>query len=109
MTRRQFWYDRDGNPITIEEAERLLSSDLLRRVAVSEISDNYAVSTVHTVLDQGLGIVGVEPPLIFETAVFKRGDGLIHTYRSPNEVAARAAHDRAVAWVKNGAPPDDEP
>lgn len=60
------WYDRQGRPITMEEAEPLLIDVAYKRVAVTEIGP-YTVSTVWLGLDHNYR---GGPPLIFETMVF---------------------------------------
>lgn len=87
-----FWYDADGQPVTQEEAERLLGSE--RRVAVTQVGSQ-EVSTVHLVLDHGHGMGG--PPLIFETMVFPECEVCV---RTPNRHAALAAHDQVVAELR---------
>ncbi len=103
-----YWYDRQGKPISIEQAEVLLGDMDARRVALTEVGGGVVVSTVHLVLDHGFPFIDSlddvrkpRPPLIFETAVFRNGlddtrDVDIYG-RAPTEAAALAMHDQAIA------------
>lgn len=99
------WYDRHGQPITVEQAEQLLANTDARRVALDRIGE-HEVSTVHLVLDQRLGSSPV--PLIFETMVFRATtDHEIDDCelcdmceRTPTEQAALAMHDQVCARVR---------
>jgi hypothetical protein len=88
-------YARDGNPISLEEFSALLARGLdYSRVAHTVLDDGVSVSTVWTGMDYNF--FGEGPPLIFETMVFGGTlDG--YQWRYPNEVAALAGHDQAVA------------
>lgn len=103
MTGGQFWYDADGNPIDIDEAERLLSRD---RIVARDTINGLLVSTVHLVLDHNLTCAG--PPLIYETAVFAPPgtDGAV-LWRTPTRHAALAVHDQVCAAARDGVPIDD--
>lgn len=94
------WYDRQGRPISIEQAEALLRDIDARRVAFTTIGAR-EVSTVHLVLDQSLGVPlfgerGV--PLIFETMTFPDCD---ICERTATEAAALAMHDQVCAQVRD--------
>lgn len=60
------WYNRDGEPISMEEAHWLLADQEARRVGLDQIGP-YMVSTVFLVLDHGLG---QGKPVLYETMVF---------------------------------------
>jgi hypothetical protein len=98
MSHRDLWYDRGGNPIT-PEAWSILHDDFAYvMVAKTPIGDDAEVSTVWVGLDHNF--LGEGPPLIFETMIFGSPlDG--HCWRYPNEVAALAGHDQAVASVRD--------
>lgn len=104
---RPLWYDRNGNPISVDEAELLLQDISARRVAWTEIGDA-KISTVHLVLDHGLpdyasiaDVTRPRPPMIFETAIFDANDEISDVYgRAPTEEAALAMHDQACAEVR---------
>jgi hypothetical protein len=95
MTR---WYDMDGNELhDMDEVERLLINADARRIAFTELGD-VRVSTILLVLDHNFG---PGPPMIFETMIFGGGEELDGwCERTPNKIAALAAHDRAVAYVR---------
>lgn len=93
-----FWYDADGNPVSRDRAEQLLTSD--DRILAQDNIGAVMVSTVHTVLDYGLGMGG--PPLIYETATFERRHGAVVGYwRTPTKHAALATHDQACAAARD--------
>lgn len=95
------WYDKDGNPIGIERANRILGDHDYRRVAQETVGP-YWVSTVLLVLDHNFG---VGPPLIFETMVFvQEGEdeeisNLVWRYSTLGE--AQEGHRAAVAMMKD--------
>lgn len=93
------WYDIDGQPITIEEAERLLGDIEARRIAVTDLGDGRELSTVHLVLDHNY--FGDGPPMIFETMLFPECDPCI---RTPTKHAALAAHDQVLAELREETP-----
>jgi hypothetical protein len=107
-------YDRDGNPITIEEWGRLWESEVYRRVALTRIGlppDDVSISTVWLGIDHSY--MGEGPPIIFETMVF--GGSLDQeTWRYASARAAQIGHDEVVKLVKTEldvtsvSHPDDE-
>jgi hypothetical protein len=103
MTAGGRWFDYDGNPITIEEWDRLFRDFERRQVARTELGD-VSVSTVWLGLDHRMPppLSKPGPPLIFETMIFGGGDDLDeHCWRWPNQHAALAGHDQAVALVRD--------
>ena len=62
------WYDRAGNPISLDEWVRLRGTPGYTIVARTDLGPLY-VSTVWLGLDHGHGYGG--PPIIFETMVFE--------------------------------------
>jgi hypothetical protein len=94
-----FWFDIDGNPITAEEADRLLRDIDARRVALDQI-DGWEISTVHLV-------VGIHemcgPPLTFETMIFDPDGNPCWEERYPTKHAALAGHDQVMAAIRSGA------
>jgi hypothetical protein len=104
--RRPMWFDRQGQPITMREANELLGSD--ERVVKQETIGDYFVSTCHLVLDHNHW---GGPPLIFETMVFLTpeapagkerpdwcGEAMM---RTATEEAALAMHDQVAAMVRD--------
>lgn len=68
---RSFFYDRQGQPITAEEADPLLGDITYKRVAGDTVvldGQQLAVSTVWLGVDHNYTRQG--PPIIFETMVF---------------------------------------
>jgi hypothetical protein len=63
------YYDRQGNPLTLEEWDALLGDYEYKRVASTEIGP-YWISTVWIGLD--MNYTGHGPPIIFETMVFSK-------------------------------------
>lgn len=96
------WYDRRGQRLSAEEADRLYGDADYKRVARTEIisaADPKAMFTVSTVwlgLDHGWGD---GKPLIFETMVFggSMADELCQRYST--EAEAEAGHREVVATV----------
>lgn len=69
-----YWYDIDGNPITLHQAEALLGDYDKRKIGDDYIETRdgtFRVSTVHLVLDHSHG---GPVPLIFETMVFPHAE-----------------------------------
>ncbi len=64
------WYDKEGQPISIEEWERLHSDMDYIRVGTTDVGP-YWVSTVWLGLDHSW--MEGSPPIIFETMVFLKG------------------------------------
>ena len=91
------WFNRDGQDVTMFEYVLLNMRDDYRRVAETMIG-GARVSTVWTGVPRDLSAL---PPLIFETRVF---GGASYCERYATEPGARAGHDRAVAWVRDGMP-----
>lgn len=96
------YYDRKGNPITVEEwSEIWRKTD--RTVAKTTLSNGYRVSTVYLGLDHGWG---EGPPLIFETMVFGGEDwSEVDMLRYSTEEQALAGHNATVLlWEKEPKP-----
>jgi hypothetical protein len=89
------YYDRQGNPITMEEWGAALASGADRHVAETTVGDVW-VSTVWLGLDHSWDD---GPPLIFETMVFG-GPCNEEMHRYSTEVQALAGHDQMVARVQ---------
>jgi hypothetical protein len=88
-------HDREGREISTSEWMGLVARGAdYSQVAYTVLSDDVRVSTVW------LGGSGIgDPPLIFETMIF--GGPLNGAqWRYPNEVAALAGHDQAVAAAR---------
>lgn len=99
------FYDRKGNPITLQQWGKLLREDTLTRVvARSLVHDDlgeYLVSTVWLGMNHQYG---AGPPLIFETMIFlKTGpdSGLNEDqWRYATEEQAALGHAEAVTLVR---------
>lgn len=97
--RRPFWYDRAGHPISADAWGELHADFGYVVVAKTDAGDGVEVSTVWLGIDYAFE----GPPLIFETMIF--GGPLDQAcWRYPNEVAALAGHDQAVALARERAP-----
>jgi hypothetical protein len=91
-----FWFDRQGQPLTIERANDLLGDRDYARVAEHTEAGCW-VSTVWLGLNHNWS-GGV--PLLFETMIFGPVmDG--HQWRYPTEAAALAGHDQAVMHLRD--------
>ena len=96
------YYDRQGNPLTMEEwAESFRPEN--QRVAATEIGDA-TVSTVWLGLDHSFSDQG--PPVIFETMIFG-GEWDNWGWRYATEAGAKAGHERIVQAVRDGRNPDE--
>lgn len=99
------WYDRQGNKIRIEELGALYDGEdgreTYRRVAADQIGPLW-VSTLWLGLDHSFG--DNDPPLIFETMVFNRGDegGDVLCERWATEAEAFAGHQDVVNRIREG-------
>lgn len=104
---RTFWYDRQGNPLTVEQAEPLLTDDeykIVARTQMKSIEDgsDLLVSTVWLGVNHNFSRVG--PPLIFETMIF----GQIGTdvnemcWRYATEAEAKEGHAAVVEALETG-------
>lgn len=100
MSGGHLWYDRDGQPISVAQWERLRGlGEIYLRVALTDIGegeDAVRVSTVWLGLDHNWTPSG--PPLIFETMIF---GGPLDTecWRWPTTADAQRGHDEAVRLV----------
>lgn len=101
------YYNRQGEPITLEEGMRLFGTD---NTVARTIIGSWMVSTVFLVIDHGFGQLG--PPVLFETLIVEgvgepyadnRTYGRwvdLYSDRYCTEEAALAGHDQALAWLK---------
>jgi hypothetical protein len=98
------YYDRSGNPISLEGWAFLFEQD--RSVAVDKISAGEYVSTVWLGLDHSLSYITDNPlpPLIFETMIFG-GPYNEYMFRYSTEEEAKEGHERIVRERKLGADP----
>jgi hypothetical protein len=95
--RRPHHYGRDGRPMSMREWSARLEDDLAyKHVRASAPLEGVEVSTVWIGLDYRM--LGLGPPLIFETMVFG-GELDGHARRWSTEGEAEAGHDRVVAEV----------
>jgi len=90
------WYDREGCPISVQDANRKLGDREYKRVDATTLPDGKWVSTVWLGLNHRWG---PGPPLIFETMVFESEENLeevdMERYATENE--AILGHQRMVA------------
>jgi hypothetical protein len=117
MNRMTNWYDRQGQPISMEDVEPLLATPSYQRVAFTEVTSTsdptvkFRVSTVWLGLDHSHG---AGAPLIFETMVFadepdpERYQGVFNPdpawidklcRRYSNELDAQLGHEETVILV----------
>jgi hypothetical protein len=99
-----YYYDKQGNPVGPEEAEKFFRDTEYRRIGRETIGD-YDVSTVFLVIDHAM-FGG--PPLLFETMIFQEGsnsDLFMECYHTEEE--ARAGHEAIVEKLKGGMTPAD--
>lgn len=101
------YYDRDGQAITLERYAELFGNDGdddYKRVAQDDVGELW-VSTVWLGIDHAFGD---GPPIIFETMIFRDGDfgRDLAMWRYTTETAALAGHDRVVAALRDGVPPE---
>lgn len=107
----QLWYDRNGQPLDTDTANRLLGDMAYARVARTRITSTttpgveWDVSTVWLGVNYNHTLDG--PPIIFETMVFGDGDGDQYMQRYATEEEARAGHAETVAIVA-ATVPDEE-
>ena len=100
------YYNRQGQPIDMMTWARSAEDIESKRVAETTVGKLW-VSTVWLGLDHAF--MG-GPPLIFETMIFPvEGDEVTswseeYCDRYSTEDAAKAGHDRAVAWAKEHQP-----
>lgn len=86
-------YDRQGNPITLEQWSRMFGDEEYKRIAKTDLPGGGHVSTVWMGLDHGFG--GLH--LIFETMVFGHPGADNEQERYSTEQEARAGHEEMVA------------
>ena len=102
------FYNRQGEPMSIPEADDLLHDLAYINVAITAIGD-LTISTVWLGVNHNFTNEG--PPIIFETMIFgpreedapfdEDLDDLVgQQWRYPTEEAALAGHDQAVALVR---------
>lgn len=98
---RPMFFDKAGKPIDIQ-AFAVLSSDLAyKRVAFDEVAPGVEVSTVWLGYDHAFGIEG-DLPIIFETMVFRNGDGY-ECWRYSTEADAIRGHELRTAELRTRA------
>lgn len=97
------YYDRQGNPMTLEEWAESVErrTPEYKRVAETTVGQLW-VSTVWLGLDHNWSPPGEHHvPLIFETMVFPRWNySELWMDRYPTEAAALAGHEVAVEWAR---------
>ena len=101
---RPMYYDKAGNPITLEELMQLNSPEY-KRVAETTLEDGTWINTVWLGLDHAWG--GDGDPLIFETMVFSSHESLddLDQVRYSTLIEAQAGHlAMVVIWSQEGLP-----
>lgn len=100
------YYDRNGEPITMDEWVNLFTPDY-KRVAETTLPNGVYVSTVwlglnHRYTDDG-------PPLIFETMAFENSDfgRDLRQDRYATEEEALKGHEEMVEWAFKWSPDED--
>lgn len=91
MVERGLYYNMAGEPISIDDADKLFINPQSRRVALDALPNGYSVSTVLLVIDHSLGF---GRPMIFETMVFGKDEDDMERYS--NKEQALAGHRRMV-------------
>jgi hypothetical protein len=87
------YYDRHGNPLTLDQWSQLLEHDEYRRIYGTMLDQGGWVSTVWLGLNhQYFG----GPPLIFETMWFDADGQIVDMDRYGTEAQAKAGHWRMV-------------
>jgi hypothetical protein len=104
MLNRQMWFDRQGQPIDAEAANRLLGDMAYSRIARTEItsaSDSNIEFDVSTVwLGVNYNFTNDGPPIIFETMVFGGDESQDQMqWRWSTEEEARAGHAQVVTSI----------
>jgi len=100
-----FVMDADGavrGPVDLITWGRFFEDIDARRVARTEVAEGVEVSTVFLGIDHSWGS---GPPLLFETMVFRAGDGG-DCWRYTTHAQALAGHDQVVAALREGRAPD---
>ena len=88
-----FYYDKEGNPITVSQMIKLGENKDYCGIGLAELSNGTVVSTIWTGLTHGEGTTG---PLIFETIVQESGGGWNAQYRYCTEQEALRGHKQRV-------------
>lgn len=98
----QIWYDRQGQPLSMEQANTLLGDMHYKRVALTDITSasdpgiDYRISTVWLGLDHNFG---GGAPILFETMVFGFDGADNYMQRYSTEEEARAGHAETLTVV----------
>lgn len=98
-----WWYGLDHEPISVEEAGRLLGDRVNRNVGFEQWEDGWLVSTVFLVLDHGW--VPDADPILYETMVFMPDGEPVLQVRYATRADAEAGHAEAadaVAFTHDG-------
>ena len=95
------WYDKKGNQINYEQAEKFLTDPNYKFIKQEELSDGKWISTVWLGLDHNF--YEKDSPLIFETMVFpKKGDYQdLDCQRYSTEEEAISGHEKLVKKYSN--------
>lgn len=101
-------FDREGNPISVEECEKKLRDENYKIIKQTYEKDDVLISTVWLGLDHSYIINNSNKkidPVIFETMVFMDShNSYIDSYmdRYSTEEEALAGHERICGMVRNG-------
>ena len=96
------YYDRHGNPITLEQWAQLFKNDEYKRVygtVIDTPGGQILVSTVWLGLDHSFW--PDLPPLIFETMVFDEHGNAVLQDRYTTEGEAKAGHWQVVTFTRS--------
>lgn len=91
------YFDKAGQPIDWRRCAELTEDDDYQTLAVT-LDGGYRISTVWLGKDQ---LNWLDPPLIFETMIFRDGNPLEYQRRYATEDQAADGHRKAVAYIED--------
>jgi len=102
----EYYWDRDGEPMSREEWVAKMGDEMYKRVALDTFADGTFVSTVWLGLDHGYGTTR---PILWETMIFGPwvGEDEEYQWRYSSEMRARDAHRKIVDTIEFGGNGDD--
>lgn len=95
--RKAAWFNRKGEPISLEEASKLAGNERYRSLEYTELRNNDDQKIWVSTIWMGMSLD--DPPLIFETMVFG-GKLARRSERYATEAEAETGHERWIAKVK---------
>lgn len=93
------YYGLDGQPCSEEEGLTLIGSQMLRRVALTNVGE-WMISTVFLVIDHSHGMG--ERPVLWETMSFDPAGEPVDCWRYSSREEAQRGHNAMVAEVRAG-------